>query len=132
MAVSKYIQIDGTEYPVALTNMQRKGDVLDLTANRNEKGELKRDVIGTYYNYTVTFISPSNPVLYERLWAKLTEPKAFHMIQLPYQTSAFKGYFGSVQDDIKIVEDNGRYIGSGISCNIVASVPSIRATNHGN
>lgn len=127
MAVSKYIQIDGKVYPVAITNMQRKGDILDLTANRNEDGELIRDVIGTYYNYTLTFLSPTDPVLYESLWEKLTEPVASHSVQLPYQTEAFTGYFGSVQDDIKIVEDNGRYIGKGISCNLVASSPSRKA-----
>ena len=123
-AVSKYIRIDHTVYPVAITNMQRKGDVLDLTANRNENGHLERKVIGTYYNYTLTFLSPSDPALYERLWLKLTEPVASHIVQLPYQTVAFEGYFGSCQDDIKIVEDNGRYIGQGISCNLVATDPS--------
>lgn len=127
MSVSKYIQIDGEEYPVAITNMQRKGDILDLTANRTEDGKLHREIIGTYYNYTLTFLSPSDPVLYEKLWLKLTEPVPSHTIQLPYQTSTFKGYFGSCQDDIKIVEDNGRYIGKGISCNLVASNPSRRS-----
>ena len=127
MAVSKYIQIDGKAYPVAITNMQRKGDILDLTANRTEDGELIRDVIGTYYNYSLTFISPTDPVLYEEFWLKLTEPVAYHTVQLPYQTQPFRGYFGSCQDDIKIVNDNGKYIGKGISCNLVASNPSRKA-----
>lgn len=127
MAISKYIQIDGEVYPVAITDMQRKGDILDLTANRTEDGELHRDVIGTYYNYSMTFISPTDPLLYEKLWLKLTEPVAYHTVQLPYQTKSFKGYFGSCQDDIKIVEDNGKYIGKGISCNLVASSPSRKA-----
>ena len=100
-AVSKYIRIDHTVYPVAITNMQRKGDILDLTANRTESGKLERKVIGTYYNYTLTFLSPSDPALYESLWLKLTEPVENHLIQLPYQTEAFRGYFGSVQDDIR-------------------------------
>ena len=51
MATSKYIQIDNSEYKVPLISpMDRKGDILDLTANRTEDGVLHREVIGTYYN----------------------------------------------------------------------------------
>jgi hypothetical protein len=44
MPNSKYIIIDGQEYPVAVTKLQRKGDILDLTANRTEDGVLHREV----------------------------------------------------------------------------------------
>ena len=61
MATSKYIQIDGQEYKVPLISpMDRKGDILDLTANRTEDGVLHREVIGTYYNYTLNFLATSD------------------------------------------------------------------------
>ena len=62
MSTSKYLQIDGQEYQVAVVEMQRKGDVLDLTANRTEDGVLHREVIGTFYNYTLGIIEPNNPL----------------------------------------------------------------------
>lgn len=124
MSTSKYIRIDNTEYQVAIVSMKRKGDILDLTANRTEDGVLHRDVIGTYYNYTLNILAPSDPELYERIWWVLTAPVASHSIQLPYQPSAFTGYFSSCQDDIKLIDENGKFIGKGISCNLTATRPS--------
>ena len=125
MAVSQWLQIDGVEYQVGIVSpMKRKGDILDLTANRTEDGVLHREVIGTYYNYTLNIITPSNKELYEALWWKLTEPVASHMVQLPYQETAFEGYFGSCQDDVNLIDSSGNFIGKGISCNLVASRPS--------
>lgn len=124
MAVSKWLQIDGVEYQVAITGMQRKGDILDLTATRTEDGVLHREVIGTYYNYTLNIIAPTNQALYEALWWKLTEPVASHQIQLPYQPAPFEGYFGSCKDDVNLIDSDGTFIGKGISCNLVATRPS--------
>ena len=125
MATSKWLQIDGVEYKVGIVSpLKRKGDILDLTANRTEDGVLHREVIGTYYNYTLTIIAPNDQTVYENLWWKLTEPVASHMVQLPYQPEPFEGYFGSCQDDVAVIDDNGHYIGKGISCNLVATRPS--------
>ena len=126
MAVSEWLQIDGEEYQVAIVDMQRKGDVLDLTANRTEDGVLHREVIGTYYNYTLSLYTPDR-VLYEKLWKKLTEPVASHQVQLPYQTAPFTGYFGSCKDTIIKVDSSG-YKAKGLSCNLVASEPSRTAS----
>ena len=121
---NKYIEIDNVTYQVAIVKLQRKGDILDLTATRTEDGILHREVIGTYYNYTLEMIAPTDPELYGRLWWKLTEPVASHMIKLPYQPQAFEGYFGSCKDDIKLIDENGKFIGMGISCNLIATRPS--------
>lgn len=129
MAVSKYIQIDGTEYKIPLLSpMDRKGDILDLTANRTEDGVLHREVIGTYYNYTLKFIYNGDDAEYEKLWVKLTEPVASHMVQLPYHpdNKAFEGYFGSCKDNVTLITADG-IKAKGLSCNLVASSPSIVA-----
>jgi len=120
---SKYIIIDGTEYRVAITELQRKGDILDLTANRTEDGVLHREVIGTYYNYTLTIGVVNNPELYEQLWSVLTAPVASHQVTLPHDHIQFKGYFSSCKDNIVLVTDTG-YKAKGLSCNLTASVPS--------
>lgn len=126
MANSKYIIIDGQEYPVAVTKLQRKGDILDLTANRTEDGILHREVIGTYYNYTLEIGVVKDKVLYEILWQVLTAPVASHMIELPHDHQVFEGYFGSVQDNIVLLTDDG-YKAQGLSCNLVATNPARRA-----
>ena len=124
MSNNKYLIIDNIEYPVAIVGLGRKGDILDLTANRTEDGVLHREVIGTFYNYTLNIIAPNDKALYESLWWKLTEPVASHQIQLPYQPEAFEGYFGSCKDDVKLIDKNGTFIGTGISCNLVATRPA--------
>lgn len=120
--MSQYIIIDEIEYPVAIVDMQRKGDILDLEATRKEDGTLYRQVIGTYYNYTLNIYTPDRE-LYERLWQVLTAPVASHKIQLPYQQNYFIGYFGSCKDTIIKVDEHG-YKAKGLSFNIVASDPS--------
>lgn len=124
MAGSKYLIIDNITFPVAIVGLGRKGDILDLTANRTEDGVLHREVIGTFYNYTLNIIAPNDKALYESLWWKLTEPVASHQIQLPYQPEPFEGYFGSCKDDVKLIDTNGTFIGTGISCNLVATRPA--------
>lgn len=129
MARSKYITIDGTEYPVAITSMKRTGDILDLTANRTEDGVLHREVIGTYYNYSLEILAPTDPELYEDLWWVLTAPVASHSVKLPYQPSAFTGYFSSCSDEVKIVQSDGTFVGKGISCKLTATRPSRTASS---
>lgn len=124
MPTSKYLIVDDTTYPVGIVDLQRKGDILDLAANRTEDGVLHREVIGTYYNYTLNIIAPSDPALYEALWWKLTEPVASHQVKLPYQPEAFEGYFSSCKDNVKLIDSSGRFIGKGISCNLTATRPS--------
>ena len=131
MAVSKWLQIDGVEYKVPIVEMQRKGDILDLTANRTEDGVLHREVIGTFYNYTLTIGVVRNQELYDNLWWVLTTPVASHQIQLPNQPAPFEGYFGSCKDNIKLITDDGQ-VAKGLSFNLIATRPSRTATNGGN
>lgn len=120
MADSKYIKIDGVEYKVPIVELQRKGDILDLTANRTEDGVLHREVIGTYYNYTLTIGVVNDPDLYNTLWNVLTAPVASHQIELPHDHVEFEGYFGSCQDNIQMITDDG-FKAKGLSFNLVAT-----------
>lgn len=131
MANSKYIIIDGTEYKVPIVELQRKGDILDLVANRTEDGVLHREVIGTYYNYTLTIGVVNDPDLYETLWWVLTAPVASHQIELPHDHIQFEGYFGSCKDNIHLVTAEG-YSARGLSFNLVATRAARTAVNGGN
>lgn len=131
MADSKYIIIDDVTYQVPIVELQRKGDILDLTANRTEDGVLHRDVIGTFYNYTLTIGTINDPDLYETLWDVLTAPVASHWIELPHDHIRFEGYFGSCKDNIQLITEDG-YKAKGLSFNLVATRPARTATNGGN
>ena len=129
--MGKYIVIDGTQYPVRITELKRKADILDKYAERSEDGELHREVIGTFYNYTLTIGVINDPDLYESLWWTLTAPVASHWIELPHDHVRFEGYFGSCKDNIHLITKDG-YSARGLSFNLVATRAARQATNGGN
>ena len=120
---SKYIRIDGVEYPVHIIQpIKRKGDVLDLTANRTEDGVLHREIIGTYYNYTLNVEAGPNKQAYNDFWWVVTAPSN-HMVILPYGREEIEAYFGSCQDDVNFINEDGMRV-KGFSCNMVAVRPA--------
>ena len=122
---NKYLKIDGVEYRVPIVKMERKGDILDFTARRLESGGLKRDIIGTYYNFSLEIGIVNDQELYDRLWWVLTAPVPSHQIQLPNQPQAFTGYFGNAKDNITLVTEDGKKA-KGLSFEVVCTWPSRR------
>lgn len=126
MPNNKYLKIDNVTYKVPIIEMKRSGDILDLEAHRLANGDLWRNVIGTYYNFSIQIGPVKNRTVYNNLWRVLTAPVEKHKIQLPNQSDWFYGYFGSVQDTITLVTDDG-YTATGLSFNVVCWSPSRRA-----
>lgn len=123
-ATNKHIIIDGDEYKVPLASpLERTADILDLTANRTENGVLHREVIGTFYNYTLGFLSSCPRSEYERLFWKISEPKASHLVRLPYQEEPFEAYFSSIKDNVVLMDENGKKC-KGLSCKLTMTRPS--------
>lgn len=121
--MGKYLIVDGVEYRVGVISLKRKGDILDKTANRTEDGDLHREVIGTYYNFSMTIRPGTDTELYDRLFWVLTEPVAYHMVQLPTMNEAVQMYFGSVQDEVKFTDGEETYY-KDMTCNVVCKKPS--------
>jgi len=122
--MGKYLIVDGVEYPVGILKMKRKGDILDKTANRTEDGDLHREVIGTYYNFSLEIRPGNDTEMYDRLFWVLTEPVAYHEVQLPGQLEPAKMYFGSVQDEVRYIDDDETTYYSNLTCNVVCKLPS--------
>ena len=122
--MSRYLIVDGVEYRVGILKMKRKGDILDKTANRTEDGDLHREVIGTYYNFSLEIRPGNDTELYDRLFWVLTEPVAYHMVQLPGQAEPIKMYFGSVQDEVKYIDEDETTYYKDLTCNVVCKLPS--------
>ena len=121
--MGKYIVIDGTQYPVRITELKRKADILDKYAERSEDGELHREVIGTFHNYQLKIgVRAGQRDLYNQLFDVLSEPVDCHDVELPHDHVKFKGYFSSVEDNIRLVDDEG-FDTDGISCKLTAMKP---------
>lgn len=119
--MAKHIIIDGIEYPVAITQLKRRADILDKYAYRSEDGHLHREVIGTYHNYDMQ-IACFDRALYNKLYDVLSEPVAYHSVILPHDGVQFNAYFSSVQDEVVLVDDEGTKY-KGLSCKCTAMIP---------
>ena len=120
--MSNYLIVDGEEFEVGIITLKRKGDILDKTANRTEDGDLHREVIGTYYNYTMEIRPGKNTAMYNRLFHVLTAPVPYHDVLLPNETETVQMYFGSVQDEVAVIQNGVTYY-KNLSCNLVCKKP---------
>ncbi len=97
---SDFLTIDNEIYNIKVfTGIKRSADFLDKYANRVESGDLKRELIGVYFNYKdIKFEKQkdSNYDEYKRLYNKLTEPEEFHDINIA--GFEFRAYFSNVSD----------------------------------
>ena len=121
------ITIDGVEFLIPLLSIKRTADALDKYAERTEDGDLKREVIGVYYNYQLSVGTVDDDATYMRLYDKLTEPIAFHDFTLPTTggTYSFRGYISSVSDEIeKVYTDTVKF--KGLTCKFTAKAPARR------
>ena len=91
MKFDKGIMIDGIFFDIPMVSLKRTGDFLHKYAERNEAGTLMAELIGVYYNYTLTAGTSSDfgDTDYEAFWDKMTEPVEFHDISIPTKS----GYY---------------------------------------
>ena len=118
------IYIDGIYFDVPLISVKRNFDFLDKYAERTEDGDLKRELIGVYANYTMNFGIIDNDDLYESLINKLTEPVEFHDFIIPSvkRTYSFRGYVSSLSDEmLKIEKETVKF--KGLTCKYIAKKP---------
>ncbi len=126
--MSEYTQgiyVDGMYFDVPLVSVKRNANFLDKYAEREEEtGDLLRELIGVYLNYTLSFGTIDDDNLYERLFNKLTEPVEFHDFTLPSTKGSysFRGYISSVSDEMeKIMDDTVKF--KGLTCKYTAKAP---------
>lgn len=128
-AENKYkLCVNGEYFNIAIAELHRKADVLDKSAYRSEDGDLHREVIGTYYNYTLKFGMMCRTLEerqeYNRLFEVLSDPVEYQSVTLPHDGVTFDGYFASVEDDINyLVDDETGAAFKGLQCNLIAKIP---------
>lgn len=125
MLYTQGIYIDGMYFDVPLVSVKREAKVLDKFAEREEEsGDMLRELLGVYLNYTMNFGTIDDDDLYERLFDKLTEPVAFHDVTLPStkKSYSFRCYVSSVSDEMeKILDDTVKF--KGLTCKYIAKAP---------
>mgnify|MGYP006928634353 CR=1 FL=1 len=125
MKVTQGIKIDGIDYNIPLASVKRTADFLDKYAERTEDGDLKREILGVYFNYQLSIGTINDEEEYEKVYDKLTEPVEYHDFELPTTrgTYQFRGYISSVSDEVeKIFSDTARF--KGLSCKFTAKKPA--------
>lgn len=129
MKFGKGIKIDGIFFDVPMVSLKRTADFLDKYAERVESGEMVRELIGVYYNYTLTVGSSSDfgETDYDMFWDKMTEPVEFHEISVPTKDGyyTFTGYVSSVSDEYEKILEN-KEVFKGFTCKLTAKSPARR------
>lgn len=122
--------IDSVEYPgVLVPSLKRSFEILDgENAGRVKTGTMVRDVIGTYYNYSMELdTSESSIAEYDALYEVLSAPVDSHLLTVPYAqaTLLFEAYVTSGEDNL-ISMENERNKWEGLSINFIAMSPKRR------
>lgn len=127
MKFDKGIIIDGIHFDVPLVSLKRTADFLNKYAERTEDGEFHRELIGVYYNYTLTVGSSTDfgETDYDAFWSKITEPVEFHDISLPTKGGyyTFRCYISGVADEYSKILDNEAEF-TGFTCKFIAKSPA--------
>ena len=120
--------VDGHAYEVTVPagGLKRSGQVMDGDkAGRLQTGRMERDIIGTFYNYSLQIETQNlNAAEYDELYHVLSAPVDYHTITLPYgqSTITFEAYVSNVNDELKLMQEN-RNIWGGLTFNFVAMEP---------
>ena len=125
--ISEPITIDGVTYPhIHVISIKRNFQVLDGdNAGRVMSGAMVRDVIGTYYNYSISVDPDGNwPQEYDRLYEVISAPVAYHTIVVPYAqaTLTFRAYVTNGSDDLGFMAETQNRWGN-LSFNFIAMAP---------
>jgi len=122
---SDFIVLDGITYNIGvLSGVKEIADFLDKYANRTENGDLKRELIGVYFNYSNITFEPQTDDNYdefERLWDKLTEAEEFHDVRIA--NFEFRAYFNGVSRSIYTYK-NGRAYKKDMTVSFTAKRPA--------
>ena len=124
--------LDGKTYNVFVpeSGIRRSGQVLDgENAGRTPSGAMIRDIIGTYYNYSIDLdTSQLDVAAYDELYEALSAPVDSHTLTIPYgqTTITFQAYVTRADDTLKTM-DGCTNLWGGLTINFIAMKPQRRA-----
>ena len=122
------IVIDGESFDIPIISIKRNAEFLDKYAERTEDGVLHRELIGVYFNYSLSFGRTGTLAEYASLWAKLTEVEEFHTVVVPDFDGTggqytFTAYFAGISDEL-IKESATQTFWKNLVVNFIAQSPA--------
>ena len=106
MSKQHFFKLDGVYYDLFVTELVRGFTVQDTAeAGRTIAGSMVRDIIGTYYYYTMTIDATNcDPADYGRFYDVISSPRDSHVITFPYngETLTFDAYVSTGEDSLHI------------------------------
>lgn len=128
MAFVKPFVMDGIAYNVHVLKMTRKFAVLDSElTERMQNGEMYRDVIGTFYNYSMTVAAKAgDQAAMDALWEAVSAPVESHVCEFPYNqtTLAQRMYATSGEQPLLQITQTGNEWGD-LTINYIAMEPGV-------
>lgn len=117
--------MDGVDYDMKVTELKRSFEVADSdSSGRTKDWKMHRDVVGTFYNYSLTFANRDyDQDGYASFYQAITAPAASHTFTFPYnqETLTFEAYCTKGSDTLKII--GGKNVWGGLSVNFIAMEP---------
>lgn len=124
------IVINGVSYPhIHVLSIKRSFSVLDgPNAGRVMTGRMERDVIGTFYNYSMEIdASESDPAEYDSFYELISTPQNSMTVTVPYgqSTITFEAYVANGDDNLDLIGAAANRWGD-LTVNFVAMDPQRR------
>lgn len=124
----KVFTMDGVAYNVSVTKLTRKFSVLDSEkSGRTQDGEMYRDPIGTFYNYSMTVQAKNGDnAAMDAFWEAISQPVASHVCTFPYgqKTLTQRMYITAGEQDMRLLTDRAAHWGE-VNINFVAMSPKV-------
>lgn len=130
--ISYPIKIDGQTFPgIHVMKIKRSAKVLDTDlTERVQNGDMDRDVVGTFYNYSMEIDSDdATPEVYDAFYELITSPDEFHDVEIPYGQGvlAQKMYVSGAEDELLAMLSHQNRWGNH-TVNFIAKSPTRRPT----
>ncbi|MBQ7767555.1 MAG: hypothetical protein IJ403_01580 [Oscillospiraceae bacterium] len=123
-------KMDGVAYNVSVTALTRKFSVMDTDkSGRTQDGAMYRDIIGTFYNYTMTIRERGgDAAALDAFWQAISSPTKSHVCEFPYgqETLTQQMYVTSGEQALKLMQPDKNHWGE-ISVNFIAMKPEVVA-----
>ena len=121
--------MDGVSYNVSVTSLSRKFSVMDTDkSGRTQNGQMYRDIVGTFYNYTMTIQERNGDAAsLEAFWTAISDPsKARHICVFPYgqKTLTQEMYVTSGEQALKLMQKDKNHWGE-LTVNFIAMGPEV-------
>ena len=120
--------MDGKTWDITVEAIEQQGAVTDTDkSTRTLSGKMNRDIIGTFYNYSMT-VSPKNNnyAEFDAFYTAITSPIESHSVSFPHNQSMlnFEAYVTTANRPLKKMTENYNRWGQ-MTVNFIAMSPQI-------